>query len=807
MTNLSTKTPKTFIRSLASLQSRAWLPSALLLLALSSVFLFGGDRGHFYREVHHDALSARSLAIVENLSIKHNFLLFPAQTLDADGEPVYELYNHVPIGGYALIKLATLPFGDSLSAKIYVARMLMLLFFAAAAALAYLSLRRITASRWIALTAALLAFSSAYCLYYADIISGEAMIDLFALLLVFHGMAVFEQEGRFRQLLAKSCIALLLGWHAYALLLPFVVFGLERDLFRALDPSSSNPIRVLGALTRNRYTALGATTLLFGVSVLAFNLTNEYIALNRETPLTELPSIQAITSREPDSDAYSSEEITRYLHWPTFLERQLHHIGAMGLPYLFSPTFMERFEEAPSRLFALLGMAALGASLIGLLFVRRHKVLLASLTLSGFFWMLPMRQSVAFPDQGFQAIFHIGVALTLFSLILLGLRSLSGERLIAALSAVALLLFVMSGLRMSQLINDAQTPVSHKETIADFESIRDVNTEGKVIWTKAMPTHAVSSAVYYLSGSILLSDETALFTRKPDFIVTSAYQEGFPSITPGNRLLFLYEWDDYHRYLSEIIETGDPLIRSDFDVYLAGNGLMYVKDACRISDTRDIFFLALFPADESMLPATRRQHGFDNLDFDFHENRVPQSDERCVAIIQLPDYDIARIHTGQYTQRGDGSIEHLWEGEARLTDDQTEGEARLTDEQLRRISEIIETREPLIRSDFDAHLDDNSLIYAKDACRMNDTDAPFFLALYPVDENALPANRKQHGFDNLDFDFHENRVLQSAERCVAIIQLPDYDIARIHTGQYIQHTDGSTEHLWEGEARPTEAAP
>ena len=232
--------------------------------------------------------------------------------MDEDSEPTYELYNRVPIGGYALIKLATLPFGDSLSAKIYAARMLMLLFFTAAAALAYISLRRLASSPWIALTATLLAFSSAYCLYYADIISGEAMIDLFALLLVFHGMVIFEQEGRFRQLLAKTCIALLLGWHAYALLLPFIIFGLERDLFKALAPSSPNPIRVLGSFVRSRYLALGAAALLFGISVLAFNLTNEYIALNRETPLTELPSIQAITSRAPDTDAYSAEEIARY---------------------------------------------------------------------------------------------------------------------------------------------------------------------------------------------------------------------------------------------------------------------------------------------------------------------------------------------------------------------------------------------------------------------------------------------------------------------------------------------------------------
>ena len=788
--------------SIAYLQSRAWLPPALLLLSLASVFLFGGDRGHFYREVHHDALSARSLAIAENLSVKHNFLLFPAQILDADGEPAYELYNHVPIGGHALIKLTTLPFGDSLSAKIYAARMLMLLFFAAAAALAYLSLCRITASHWIALTATLLAFSSAYLLYYGDLISGETMIDLFALLLVFHGMVIFEQEARFRQLLAKTCIALLLGWHAYALLLPFIIFGLERELFKALDISSSNPSRVLVHLTRTRYTALGAAALLFGISVLTFNLTNEYLALNRETPLTELPSIQALTSRAPDTDAYSAEEIARYLPWSAFMERQLHHIGAMGLPYLFSPTFVERSEEAPPRLFVLLGIAALGASLIGLLFVHRHKVLLASLTLSGFCWMLPMRHSVAFPDQGFQAIFHIGIALTLFSLVLLGLRSLSGERLIAALSAIALLLFIVSGLRMAQLTNDAQTYVSHTETIADFEAIRDMTDEGTAIWTSAIPTYAVSPAVYYLAGRIVIPDDAAPLAHPPDFIVTSEYITGFASLTPRNRMTFLYKWDDFQTYLNETIaQTGELIISSDFDVYLDNNILIYIKDGCGGNDTIAPFFLALYPVDENDLPVKSRQHGFQNLDFGFQENGVWHAGGRCIAIAQLPDYDIARISTGQYIPRADGSFEHPWEGEFRLT-------KALTDDLLKDIDETIaQAGEPIIRSDFDVYISDDTLIYVKDGCSENDTDAPFFLAAFPVNEIDLPAGSRQHGFQNLDFGFQGNGIRQGGDRCIAVAQLPDYDIARISTGQYIKRADGSYEHPWEGEARLTEAAP
>ncbi len=111
--------------------------------------------------------------------------------------------------------------------------MVFLLFFAGSAVLACLSLCRLTTDRWIALIASLLAFSSYYLLYYNDMIATENGLSLFGVLLTFHGMVLFAQEGRFRQLLVKACAALLLGWHVYALLLPFIVLGMASELNRA----------------------------------------------------------------------------------------------------------------------------------------------------------------------------------------------------------------------------------------------------------------------------------------------------------------------------------------------------------------------------------------------------------------------------------------------------------------------------------------------------------------------------------------------------------------------------------------------
>ena len=106
-------------------------------------------------------------------------------------------------------------------------------------------------------------------------------------------------------------------------------------------------------------------------------------------------------------------------------------------------------------------------------------------------------------------------------------------------------------------------------------------------------------------------------------------------------------------------------MRSDFDVYLNDNTLTYVKEPCAPADTEAMFFLALYPADGNDLPDRRKQHGFDNLDFDFDEHGVI-FDGKCMARIPLPGYAITRIGAGQYVVRGGGGFNRLWETEFRL---------------------------------------------------------------------------------------------------------------------------------------------
>ena len=104
--------------------------------------------------------------------------------------------------------------------------------------------------------------------------------------------------------------------------------------------------------------------------------------------------------------------------------------------------------------------------------------------------------------------------------------------------------------------------------------------------------------------------------------------------------------------------SGEPAIRSDFDVHISDDTLVYVKKPCARADTQATFFLHLHPVDVNDLPDHRRQYGFDHFDFRFDERGPMVFDGGCMARIPLPEYDIATIITGQYNDEG-----RLWAGE------------------------------------------------------------------------------------------------------------------------------------------------
>ena len=105
-------------------------------------------------------------------------------------------------------------------------------------------------------------------------------------------------------------------------------------------------------------------------------------------------------------------------------------------------------------------------------------------------------------------------------------------------------------------------------------------------------------------------------------------------------------------------DYGQPAAQSDFDLYISGNRLAYLKEPCAPGDTDARFFLHIIPADPTDLPADSHELGFANMDFQFADHGA-YIGGKCVAERELPDYAIERIRTGQFVI-GEG---RLWGAE------------------------------------------------------------------------------------------------------------------------------------------------
>ncbi len=401
---------------------------------------------------------------------------------------------------------------------------------------------------------------------------------------------------------------------------------------------------------------------------------------------------------------------------------------------------------------------------------------------------------------------------------------------------------------------------------ADFERIRAIVQPGRSVlvalrsggaglWSNDYSRLLVD---YYLAGRNLTRDRSAY-----DFLISDQRIDGPALLTPENDQVFLYHGIEYSTLIDEMIAKSELIFLSDFDVYRSGNSLIYTRERCRGDDDGDVnarFFLHVFPVDVNDLPVYRKQYRFNALDFHFDEYRIPFID-RCVAVRDLPDYDIASVRTGQYTAEGQlwkaefdaeaferhatlpADFERiraivqpgrsvfvamriggagLWSNDDSrrlandylagrnltrdrsaydflISDQRIDGPALLTPENGQvflypgieystLIDEMIARSELVFRSDFDVYRSGNSLIYTRERCWGDDdgdVNARFFLHIVPVDMNDLPVYRKQYGFDNLGFRFDEYRI-PFIDRCVAVHDLPDYDIAGVSTGQYTE---------------------
>ncbi len=834
----------------AGVAAGKWLPAAGLL-ALSTVFLFVGERDYFHKDLLHNEFTAKNMALARNLSAERG-LLFENMRRNADGTVRYGTYHRFPIGAFVLIKLAIAPFEGDFAAQLLAARTLMLAFFCAAAALAYLALARLTGSRAVALGATLLAFSSHHLLHYSDVVSNEASVDLFAVMLVFHGMVLFHSAGpqrrRFWQLAAKVCAALLLGWHVYGLLLPFLALGVTAEAAAAWR-GGADARRALGAaavrVLRGRHALLGALALVFGSGVLGYNFAREYAAFDGRRPVAELPSVRSMLSRTgTDAPHFRGAE---ELKWPTFVRWQFHRVGVACVPVaLAGGADLDEYAWRASGgwWFAAAGVVATIGAFAGLALFRRSRAppavpaAAAALALAGFCWAFLARGNAAWADHQHEGIFHVGVPLVLFAALLLAARRLAGGRAAVACGAVAVAVFCASSVAMVLRHLDEGEAQTARARLAEFDAVARM-IRGKTVWVTAW-YHAtrrfVNPFVFNsLTAGGFVRYANTLDGADPrvvaglDFVLAFERHPIPALLTPSHRFVFLYRGgadigavsralrDGRRRETAALMARAPAAARpggaarpdgarAGFDVHVVpkeetaravrGAGeLVYLKAPCGPEDTRGSFFLRLVPADANLPWEERRDAKHHH--FPFGHNHFPFAtygvmlDGMCTVHLGLPTWPVAVVYTGHDHPAGAAAS---WRVAFRLDVDRLRAALRTTRGEA-----------PAARGEFDLYMrhvrrDSPQLLYVREPCTRRDVRRRFFLHVVPDAAESLPRARRRSGFANLDFAFGERGALVDGA-CVATVELPDYDIARLRTGQF----DADACAVWRVEFAPDAA--
>ena len=215
-------------------------------------------------------------------------------------------------------------------------------------------------------------------------------------------------------------------------------------------------------------------------------------------------------------------------------------------------------------------------------------------------------------------------------------------------------------------------------------------------------------------------------------------------------------------------EEGRLLARSVYDVHLANGELVYIREQCDPLETEHPFRMSVFSERAEGSSERRRRWDRETTNFEFRRQGALLEDGACVARFPLPDYPIAGIRTAQYAEDGGD----LWSAAFSTNPEPYVATYRAA-----------AGSEPLARGAFDLHLLDGDLVYVKEPCEQADTDARFFLHAVPERVGDLPEDRREHGFDNLDFRFFLNGAWFDG-KCAARVPLPPYPIASVRTGQF-----------------------
>jgi hypothetical protein len=503
----------------------AWL--ALLLCFAVLVLCQQGSLG--FQPGHHGYLTSMGMAMAKNLSPENRFLMFTQVSIDEDGKEVFRPHNRFPVLSYLLIKAAMSLSGGDLDAQMRWAHQLMNLFFWGGLVCSYLLVRQLSGKPLLAVAICLLGYSSYYMQYYGDMVFNDVPA-LFGFLLVLLGIVTWRRTGSVRLLYIGIFVAIALGWQAYAVLVCWATL----EVLSIAKGSWRNPMIAISTICSHAAPRALAVGVLWGVSLLTFNLYNESRVMHQQ--IGDLPSARSIRFRLGLAGGTADFPDYQELQWRPFLEMQVRRILKAAVPtrplHGLLDTFSDRVKGRGG--LRLLGLLILPMAIFSYFSWRLFRgsgdrLALLAVFLSGLFWTIPMKYFTAFHD--FQGIFYIGMVLVAYLAILRGLP----DRCLGAAAGVALAVFVYSNVDLNR--QKAEGAEYFATYTRDFMKIDALIGSGRRIQAGTDDREFDQEGVqlrFYMAGNHYSDASHA------EFVLSKNRAYNGLSMTPDNHAVFLF---------------------------------------------------------------------------------------------------------------------------------------------------------------------------------------------------------------------------------------------------------------------------
>jgi hypothetical protein len=497
------------------------LPVIILLIVTLATFtlqnkIVGLEPGYDdFQPKHHGWVTANTLAIASKATPEHYFVGYALAFRDDQNVVKYEYFDRYPVFFSASLK-GVLSLADNLADQLYLAKQIMNFIFLATFLVAFLILDKLIQNKPVALTVVLLAFANPYLLWYKDMVHFDQPA-LLGFLFLIYAIAVYKMDERKTLLYAAPFIAVGLGrgYASYSIL--FLWLALEALLiFRSKELDLRGKF---DRLVRHPSFFLLALALAWGASLLFYNIAME--ARIRDVSIIQTSIVRSARYRLSLNPEFNLEN-EGVINWRTFTEDQIERI----LQWTFPFKGMNFGPWANTMILIVL------FSVITFMIWKQpleKRIIYLLLTLSGFGWLIPLRNLAAFHD--YTAMYYIGIPLVFFLALFMFLGS--SKRIGYFLSVAALVIYVYSLIQVKTW-HEERAGKANEYTYDFVRILENIDGPGKNINMPEMIPYGPFTPGFYLSEHYLTSPAIA------DYVVTRNRKYPGVNLTPENNVIFLF---------------------------------------------------------------------------------------------------------------------------------------------------------------------------------------------------------------------------------------------------------------------------